>query len=124
MSHYIWEGTKVRLRPVRPSDGERFHRNDLDTQAARLSDQVYWPRSLEGSMQWAEMESQLRPERDQYRLAIETLEGELVGSIKSHTCHPRNGTFQYGVAIFREHWRQGLTKEEFESRQNNCNPMP
>lgn len=45
------------------------------------------------------------------RLAIETLDGELVGTISSHHCDPRNGNFQYGVAIFRDYHRRGYASE-------------
>jgi RimJ/RimL family protein N-acetyltransferase len=44
-------------------------------------------------------------------LAIETLDGELVGSINTNSCDTRHGTFNYGVAIFREHWRKGYASE-------------
>ncbi|SEK76858.1 Acetyltransferase (GNAT) domain-containing protein [Paenibacillus sp. OK003] len=44
-------------------------------------------------------------------LAVETLDGVLVGSISSNNCDTRNGTFTYGVAIFREFWRNGYASE-------------
>ena len=34
-----------------------------------------------------------------------------VGAIDTHTCDPRNGTFQYGVTIRREHARKGYASE-------------
>lgn len=42
---------------------------------------------------------------------IENLDGESVGTINTHTCDPRNGTFQYGVAIRREYWRKGYATD-------------
>ncbi|SFJ41543.1 Acetyltransferase (GNAT) domain-containing protein [Paenibacillus sp. UNC496MF] len=33
------------------------------------------------------------------------------GCLNSHGCDPRNGTFQYGIAIFRPQWRKGCAHE-------------
>ena len=32
-------------------------------------------------------------------------------SANTHTCDARQGTFRYGVAIRREHWRRGYASE-------------
>jgi RimJ/RimL family protein N-acetyltransferase len=42
---------------------------------------------------------------------IERLDGEFVGTINTHHCDRRNGTFQYGLAIRREHWNRGYASE-------------
>jgi RimJ/RimL family protein N-acetyltransferase len=52
-----------------------------------------------------------RSKEDEFRWIIEDRDGEFVGTINSHTCDPRSGTFQYGIAIRREHWRQGYASE-------------
>ena len=31
--------------------------------------------------------------------------------MNTHSCDTRHGTFKYGVAIFREHWRKGYASE-------------
>ncbi len=33
------------------------------------------------------------------------------GTINTHSCDPRHGTFGYGLAIAREHWRKGYASE-------------
>lgn len=107
----IWEGKKVRLRSIVPGDWQKFHNNDQDSEAARLCDVIHAPRSAEGTKTWTENEASKTPSGDNFRFAIETLEGELVGSINSHGCDKRNGTFKYGVGIFREHWRNGYASD-------------
>lgn len=107
----IWVGEKVRLRSIVPGDWAKFHENDQDSEGARLSDALYFPRSEDGTKLWAEQQATKGPDGDNMMLAIETLEGELVGSINSHNCNQRNGTFKYGVAIFRVHWRNGYASE-------------
>lgn len=107
----IWSGLKVRLRPVIPLDWKEFHENDQDSECARLCDSIYFPRSEDGTKAWAERTSSKTSEGDNVFLAIETLDGTLVGSITANSCDARNGTFKYGVAIFRNHWRKGYASE-------------
>ncbi|NUU63640.1 GNAT family N-acetyltransferase [Paenibacillus agri] len=111
MINNIWTGDKVRLRAIVPTDWEKFHNNDLDSDSARLCDVIYFPRSEEGTKNWAEHQASKGPEGDSIMLAIETLDGNLVGSINTHGCDTRHGTFKYGVAVFREHWRKGYASE-------------
>ncbi|SDC21988.1 Protein N-acetyltransferase, RimJ/RimL family [Paenibacillus sp. UNCCL117] len=88
-----------------------FHKNDQDSEGARASDALYFPRSEAGTKSWAEQQASKGANGHHIMLAIESLDGELVGSINSHSCDPRNGTFKYGVAIFREHWRNGYASD-------------
>ncbi|HZG76507.1 MAG TPA: GNAT family protein [Paenibacillus sp.] len=112
MTTNIWTGDKVRLRPVSPADWKLFHENDQDSEGARLSDALYFPRSEDGTKAWAERASSAAAsEGDNVFLAIETIDGALVGSIATDRCDARNGTFKYGVAIFRNHWRNGYASE-------------
>ena len=111
MTYNIWSGSKIRLRPVVSSDWERFHLNDQDSECARLCDAIYFPRSEDGTKTWAEKMSAKEAENDNVFLAIETLEGILVGSICTNSCNIRNGTFKYGLAVFREYRRNGYASE-------------
>ncbi|KRE52378.1 GNAT family N-acetyltransferase [Paenibacillus sp. Soil522] len=111
MSNYAWDGLKVRLRPVLPSDWDKFHNNDLDSVNARLCDEIHFPRSEEGTRQWAERQALNTLNGDNVFLAIETFDGTLVGSICTNSCNSRNGTFKYGVSIFRDHWRNGYASD-------------
>ncbi|MCQ6557596.1 GNAT family N-acetyltransferase [Paenibacillus mendelii] len=106
-----WEGKKVRLRAIVPGDWIKFHENDQDSEGARLSDAIHFPRSDEGTKSWAELQAVKGADGDNIMLAIETLDGTHVGSINSHSCDPRNGTFKYGVAVFRAHWRNGYASD-------------
>ncbi|NOU88678.1 GNAT family N-acetyltransferase [Paenibacillus sp. LMG 31460] len=107
----IWSGSKVRLRPVLPSDWKAFHENDQDSGGARLCDFIHFPRSEDGTKSWAEYKSSKPSDGDNVFLAIESLDGTLVGSITANSCDTRNGTFKYGIAIFRKHWRKGYAFE-------------
>jgi RimJ/RimL family protein N-acetyltransferase len=111
MHSNIWSGPKVRLRPVLSSDWKEFHENDHDSEGARLCDFIHFPRSEEGTKSWAEYTSSKTFDGDNVFLAVEALDGTLVGSINANSCDTRNGTFKYGVAIFRKHWRKGYASE-------------
>ncbi len=87
MTYNIWSGSKIRLRPVVSSDWEKFHLNDQDSECARLCDAIYFPRSEDGTKTWAEKMSAKEAENDNVFLAIETLEGILVGSICTNSCN-------------------------------------
>ncbi|RJX39429.1 N-acetyltransferase [Paenibacillus pinisoli] len=106
-----WQGTTVRLRAIIAEDWSQFHLNDQDTESARTSDAIYFPRSGPAARQWAEETAAKGATGDSIMLAIEDAAGELVGSINAHSCDSRHGTFKYGVAIFRVHWRKGYAFE-------------
>ena len=107
----IWEGKKVRLRPILPGDWVKFHQNDQDSESARLVDIIHFPRSEDGTRTWTEQQAAKGPSGHNMMFAIETLEGELVGGMNSHTCDTRNGTFKYGIGIFRTNWRKGYASD-------------
>jgi RimJ/RimL family protein N-acetyltransferase len=108
MTHNLWEDDLVRLRAIEPKDWTEFHRNDLDTEAARMGYRVFFPRSAEGTRKWAEEQSTAVAKDDNYLWAIESLPGHmLVGTINTHGCDRLNGTFEYGISIFRDHWGKG-----------------
>lgn len=111
MSAYIWEGKRVRLRTVEPSDWETFAAWNLDTDGQRRCDQVHFPRSTAAARRWAEEEANRAPDGDQFRFAIETLDSILVGSVNTFACDPRNGTFKLGLGIGREHQRRGYASD-------------
>jgi RimJ/RimL family protein N-acetyltransferase len=111
MLNNVWSGSKVRLRSVLSSDWQAFHENDYDSEGARLCDVIHFPRSEDGTKTWAEHQTSKGPNGDNVMFAIETLDGVLVGSLSTASCDSRHGTFKYGVAIFREHWRNGYASE-------------
>jgi RimJ/RimL family protein N-acetyltransferase len=107
----LWQGKKVYLRAVEPEDWETFHAWDQDTSFARLTYFIPFPGSQERSKKFWNEESTREPKNHEFRFVIMNIEGQLVGIINSHTCEPRNGTFMYGLAIRREHWRKGYARE-------------
>ena len=128
--HNIWQGERVRLRAVEPEDWKVFNQWDLDTETARDCYWIPFPKSQEAARKWALDLSLEAPKGDVFRFVIENLEGEFVGTINTHDCVPRNGTFSYGLAIRREYQRQGYASEAIrlvlsyffiELRYQKCN---
>lgn len=111
MDNNLFEGERVRLRAIRASDWEAFHAMDQDTELARHGWQIPFPRSPEAARKWAEEKALATPEHDNFFWVIENKDGEIVGSLNTHGCEPRNGTFEYGIAIRRKHWRKGYARE-------------
>ena len=111
MAGSIWEGRLVRLRGVEPSDWEAFHEWDQDTEVARASWRIWPPRSQEGTRRFATNAALNGPEDDNYRYVVETLAGELVGTINTQRCDSHNGTFSYGVAIAAAQQHKGYASE-------------
>lgn len=107
----IFEGKLVRLRAVEPDDWKNHEQWDRDTDLARLGYEIPFPQSLEMTRQWAERESQRHAENDGFRFQIETLGGIQVGTINTHSCDLRSGTFMYGLAIGPQHQRKGYGSE-------------
>ena len=107
----IWQGETIRLRALEPSDADAFFEWDLDTEMARFLYRVPFPQSREEVRRWTREGSTKAPENDEVSWVIETLDGVMVGSINTHRCERRYGTFQYGVAVMREHWRKGYASE-------------
>jgi len=108
----IFAGRLVRLRAAEPSDWEAFFQADrASTDPGRLTDEIWFPSSTVGAHAWAEGAAQ-RAAGEDFRFMIERLDdGTLVGTINTHACHPRNGTFQYGLGIFPAHQRHGYGAE-------------
>jgi RimJ/RimL family protein N-acetyltransferase len=111
VNHNFWQGECVRLRAVEPEDWKIFNQWDLDSDTARDCYWVPFPKSQEAARKWALDLSLEAPKGDAFNFVIENLDGELVGSFNTHGCEPRNGTFKYGLAIRREHWRKGYAAE-------------
>jgi RimJ/RimL family protein N-acetyltransferase len=103
----FWQTDRVRLRAIEPTDVEIFAHWNLDSDRARYLDFLWPPTSLASGKEWAEAQSKKKPEQDAYHWMIETLEGVPVGTISTHMCNQRDGTFSYGLDIAAEHRRKG-----------------
>ena len=107
----VWQGRRVRLRAVEPSDGEAHFAWNHDSEMARQVDRVWFPQSRAATDRWAEQTTLGDAQGDNFVFEIESLSGEHVGIINTHGCNPRNGTFAYGVVIHAEHKRQGYASD-------------
>ncbi len=107
----MWEGPNIRLRAVEPEDLERFQSFDQDSEAARSGWWIPFPRSKYAAERWVEKTALDHGQDDTYRFVIEAKQHGVVGSISTHNCNRRTGTFNYGIAIGREYRRRGFAKE-------------
>ena len=111
-SRSTWAGRLVRLRAVEPADWPLFYKDGGDTEAQRAYGAVHFPASSESGRKWAEREALAEREDGSWRFAIETVGGrELVGGLSTHRVDRRNGTFSYGLGVFREHRRNGYAAD-------------
>jgi RimJ/RimL family protein N-acetyltransferase len=106
-----WEGERVRLRAIEPNDAAFFFELKRDSERNRLLDFLSPPDSRAALEHWALERSRRAFEGDAFQWLIETLAGEPVGSIVTHTCNPRNGTFSYALDITRAQRRRGYARE-------------
>ncbi|MBZ0300036.1 MAG: GNAT family N-acetyltransferase [Anaerolineae bacterium] len=107
----VFQGAQVRLRAVEVADWEVHYDWNFDSDNGRFTDEVWFPSSREQVRAWAEREAQSEGQGDAFCFQIERLDGTLVGTINTHGCNPRCGTFRYGLAIRPEHRRQGYASE-------------
>lgn len=108
----VFQGSQVRLRAVEPGDWRFHHQWDLDTDNGRLTDEIWFPDSTLGAQAWAEEQAKRGDKNDTFRFQIvTTADDQLVGTINTHTCNPRCGTFMYGIAVHPDHRRKGFAVE-------------
>jgi RimJ/RimL family protein N-acetyltransferase len=107
----IWQTERIRLRAIEPGDWEVFFRWNQDDGMTRALDWVWFPQSREAVRRQAEEASLRRPENDAFHWVIEDTAGSVVGSIATHDCDRRNGTFAYGINVAREHRGQHYAGE-------------
>ena len=101
----------MRLRGVEPEDWEQFHGFDQDSLSARSADILRPPRSEAGTRQWAEESATTKVTGDDFGLAIENLDGDVVGHLSTSGTDSRAGRFSYGVAIGRAFHRRGYASD-------------
>lgn len=107
----VWEGKKVRLRAVEPSDWEHFFNWNFDSEQARAVDRVWPPQSAEAARRWAAEQSTAKFGDGDFRWIIETSDGQFAGCINTFDCDRRTGTLKYGLAVHPGFRRQGLASE-------------
>ena len=107
----IWQGERVRLRAIEPSDWEAYFAWNQDDEQARGVSNIPFPQSADAVRQWAQQEATRKPEGDAFRFVIENEAGEVVGDLTTHHCDARVGSFSYGITVRREHRRLGYAIE-------------
>lgn len=129
-----WQGKLVRLRALEPDDAEHFYNLNLERDTDRSLFMVYPPSSMASQRAWVERASQEGfGEGQSFRFIIEALDsGQVVGTIDTHHCDPRVGTFAYGLSVREQYRGRGYASEAilmvlryyfFELRFQKANPM-
>ena len=111
-SGYFWQGERVRLRPVREDDTERFFADTLDSPSRQLLQLgIELPTSTE--LLRADLIRYAGCEQvdDVILFVIETLAGEPVGGLSLHSQDQKNGRFGFGVVVGRKHRGKGYAIE-------------
>jgi RimJ/RimL family protein N-acetyltransferase len=129
-SHYFWQGEKTRLRPWRLEDAELRFIASLDSPTLALhEDGIVLPSSLELQKERLEKIAGYKDDA-MLRLAMDNLEAVTVGWLSLHSRDQKNGTFGFGVAVYRDYRGHGyaldavttLLKYAFwEQRYQKCN---
>ncbi|MFN8496906.1 MAG: GNAT family protein [Anaerolineae bacterium] len=115
MTDYFWQGAKVRLRALRHDDWAVIYAEETDTEGVRLFEPgVELPRSPEGVQDrlaaWISRTANA-DETTNLSFAVESLDGEMVGTAGIHTRNPRFGTFGLAARIYRAHRRRGYARD-------------
>jgi len=108
MTIRYWEGERVTLRAMKPSDAALFH--TFDDEVSRGLDGIQWPMSDAKFNSWFEQQQKARFD-DSIRLVADNRERVPVGTIDTFQCNRRHGTFKYGVAVAPQHQGQGYASE-------------
>ena len=110
----FWQNEKIRLRGIEPQDAEFFTEMNEDSEMGRYMDFLWPPTSREGSRVSCQEASKKKFEGDTFHWIIESPDGTPVGTIDTHSCNPRLGTFGFGVAIMEKHKRKGYAREAIQ----------
>jgi len=132
-SHYFWQGEKTRLRPFRVADAELRFKASLDSPTRQAHNGgIEFPSSLELQKRWLERVIDCKNNNGFVLFAMDNLSDETVGWVSLHSLDQKNGTFSFGVAVYRDHRGYGyavdavrlLLKYGFwEQRYQKCNSI-
>jgi RimJ/RimL family protein N-acetyltransferase len=109
---YFWQGRKIRLRPGNAADWEKFYEDCFDSEGRRLLQcGIELPKSKEMAKAGAEKWADFTNSTERIMFSIETLKGESVGGINLCSMDHKNGTFSFGIRVFRRHQGRGYGTE-------------
>ncbi len=107
----FWQSERIRLRAYEPGDAEILWQWNQDSERNRTLDFLWPPQSKAAVQKQVEGSAFSHLENDSYQWIIETLDGVPLGTIGTHHCDLRNGTFFYAVDIAEEHRGKGYAAE-------------
>jgi RimJ/RimL family protein N-acetyltransferase len=111
----LWIGKKVRLRPERPDDADHWAASADDEELSRLAWQTLFPYDVARRRQQLEKERDKEEDlsqTDNRHLIIETLAGEIVGTIGLHAADRRHRTADLHLGLDnRQNWGKGYASE-------------
>ncbi|MCA9823562.1 MAG: GNAT family protein [Dehalococcoidia bacterium] len=118
----LWVGSLVRLRATEASDWEAFWHAAEDTGSQRDGYRVLLPESVSAARERFEREATADPANaDRFVLTIESIgDRSIVGSVNAHGIDRRNGTFEYGITVFREFRGRGFASEAIHLLLRYC----
>lgn len=129
-SHYFWQGEKTRLRPWRLDDAELRFKASLDSPTLALhEDGIELPTTVEHQRAWLERVAGFT-DTGRLSFAMENLDGVTIGWVTLHSRDPKNGTFGFGVAVYRDYRGRGYAVDAvrillqygfWEQRYQKCN---
>jgi len=109
-----WQGERIRLRAIEAEDWETFYQWNSDSETARACYFIPFPQSRASERKWATEKTAEESKNDLFYFVIESLSGDLIGTINTHTCNQRNRTFMYGIAILADHRCKGYASETIQ----------
>lgn len=110
----FWQGEKIRLRALTLFDVDFFYSLNKDTKRSQLIDWLKPPVSKEAIENWLQEKTKQSIENFEYQWMIDSIEGQIVGSIVTHSCNSRVGTFSYALDIAHKFQRQGFASEAIQ----------
>ncbi|MCA9906775.1 MAG: GNAT family N-acetyltransferase [Anaerolineae bacterium] len=132
-SHYFWQGDSTRLRPFRLEDAERRFIASLDSPTRQAHQGgIELPTSVELQQGWLEKVAGCQDHGGMILFATENLAGVTVGWVSLHSRDQKNGTFSFGVAVYRDHRGHGYAVDAvrmvlkygfWERRYQKCNSV-
>lgn len=129
-SNYFWQGEKIRLRPWRMEDVDLRFISSLDSPTvAFYQDGIELPTTVEHQKEW--LEKVVSGENDSMiRFVMENMDGDTIGWITLHSRDQKNGTFGFGVCVYRDYRGNGYAVDAariilkygfWEQRYQKCN---
>ena len=109
----LWIGKKVRLRAVQPEIADHWAASADDVELQRLAWHPHFPYDRARRRRELEKEAEkAAATNDDCTLVIETLAGQVVGTIGLHATNRRHGAADLSLGLDdRRHWGQGYASE-------------